>query len=167
MLKLIAFDFGHTLVHERAGADIPLERRPIHLMPDVADTLAAITLPMAVWANTRVEGQDYVRRWLSRAGIDDYFSHIVTSAEAGVRKPARGFFEFALAQCGVSPGDVLFVGNQRNTDIRGGVDVGIRTVWLSGSEYHSEDDDSPVDVTPTFTITRLNELPSLLQSVGW
>lgn len=87
VLKLVAFDFGHTLLHERAGADIPLERRPIHLMPDVVDTLAAITLPMAVWANIRVEGQDYVRRWLTRAGIDRYFSHIVTFAEAGVRKP--------------------------------------------------------------------------------
>jgi ribonucleotide monophosphatase NagD (HAD superfamily) len=62
--------------------------------------------------------------------------------------------------------EVLFVGNQLDTDIAGGQEYGIRTVWLSGSAYRSSDENtvSP-DVRPTHTIQTLPQLPSLLESL--
>jgi len=39
LIRAVAFDFGHTLVDEEKDASIPLESRPIHLMPDVTQTL--------------------------------------------------------------------------------------------------------------------------------
>ena len=53
-LKAIAFDWGHTLMDERWDEHIPLETRPVHLMPGVTEVLPQLTLPLAVWANTRV-----------------------------------------------------------------------------------------------------------------
>jgi FMN phosphatase YigB (HAD superfamily) len=41
---------------------------------------------------------------------------------------ARTFFDFALRKCGLARDEVLFVGNQLNTDIAGGRAYGIRTV---------------------------------------
>ena len=35
------------------------------------------------------------------AGIEQFFTWVVTSVDAGVRKPGPGFFEFALDRCGV------------------------------------------------------------------
>jgi hypothetical protein len=53
-LKAIAFDWGHTLMDERRDEHIPLDTRPVHLMPGVADVLPQLTLQLALWANTRV-----------------------------------------------------------------------------------------------------------------
>jgi len=165
-LTLVAFDFGHTLVDERKDAAAPIESRPVRLMPDVLEVLPQVHLPMAVWANTRTAGESVVRDVLARAGIEHHFRWVVTSVDACVRKPAPGFFEFALARCGVTRDEVLFVGNQLNTDVVGGARSGIRTVWLSAADYRSDDDDVSENVTPTFTIRRLVELPALLDEIG-
>jgi len=83
--------------------------------------------------------------------------------DAGFRKPAPEFFDFAL--CALSKDEVLFVGNQLNTDITGGEQYGIRTVWLCGRPYRSADEtQSPKDVRPTYTIRTFRQLPILLQA---
>lgn len=156
--KLIAFDFGHTLVDER----LPLETEPVALMPGVLNAVQNISLPLAVWANTRNAGEAAVRKWLGRAGLNRFFVSVITSVDAGARKPAPQFFQYALAQAGMTKEDLLFVGNQLNTDILGAEAFGIQTVWLSGSAYRS-DDDAPCDARPTYTIDSLNDLPALVQ----
>ncbi len=165
ILKVIAFDFGHTLMDERKDADMPLETRPVHLMPEVLEVLPQLPLSMALWANTRTAREANVRRWLARAGIEQFFTWVVTSVDAGARKPEPGFFEFAVARCDVAKDEVLFVGNQLNTDIRGGEGFGIRTVWLSGSEYRSDQDAEIDELRPSYTIRSLAELPSLLREI--
>jgi FMN phosphatase YigB (HAD superfamily) len=58
--------------------------------------------------------------------------------------------------------EVLFVGNQLNTDVRGGVKYGIATVWLSSPSHRSDNDEQTEDVAPTYTISTLHELPALV-----
>jgi FMN phosphatase YigB (HAD superfamily) len=161
-LKAIAFDWGHTIMDEGRDADVPLATRPVHLMPGVSEVLPQITLPMALWANTRIATQADVREWLARADLDRYFQWVITSVDAGARKPGPQFFEYALTRCGLGKNNVLFVGNQMNTDISGGEAFGISTVWLSGPEYRSVDD-RPCDAEPTYVIRSLSDLPALLQ----
>lgn len=48
VIKVVAFDFGHTLVDERKDGMIPLEAGPVHLMPDVSDALQQLSIPLAV-----------------------------------------------------------------------------------------------------------------------
>src|SRR5262249_52958989 len=98
-----------------------------------------------------------------RAGIECHFDFVATSVDAGCRKPDRRFFEFALARCGLNKNQVLFVGNQLNTDIKGAIEYGIQNVWLSGMQYRSPDDTlDPGEITPTYTIPCLQDLPALL-----
>ena len=120
---------------------------------------------MAVWANTRAATSRDLRQFLDRAGIGRFFTWVVTSVDAGFRKPAPQFFDFAFRKCGLARDQVLFVGNQLNTDIAGGQSYGIRMVWLSGGAYRSTDE-NPVspDVCPTHTIQTLRQLPPLLAS---
>ena len=161
-LKAIAFDWGHTLMDERRDEHIPLDTRPAHLMPGVADVLPQLTLPLAVWANTRVARETTVRGWLDRAGLGPLFHWVVTSVDAGARKPAPEFFRYALAHCGQTKEDVLFVGNQLNSDIAGGEAFGILTVWLCGSRHRSFDD-APCSARATYTMDTLDSLPALVQ----
>ena len=159
---ILAFDWGHTLMDERRDRDVPLGERAIHLMPGVREAVAQLSLPLALWANTRDAGEREVRGWLASAGLDEAFRWVVTSVDAGARKPDPRFFAFALARCGCGPADVLFVGNQRNTDVAGGEAAGIRTIWLSGAAFRS-DDDRPCAVEPSYTIETLTELPALIR----
>jgi len=161
-VRAIAFDLGHTLMDERADAHIPIETRPAHLMPGVAEVLPQLPVPLALWANTRVATEKDVRAWLRRAELEQLFQWVVTSVDAGVRKPAPAFFEHALRVCDLRKDDVLFVGNQLNTDVAGAESFGIRMVWLSGSAYRSSDD-APSDARPTYTIETLRELPALVK----
>jgi phosphoglycolate phosphatase-like HAD superfamily hydrolase len=166
VIKAVAFDFGHTLIDERTDGNVPLDSLPIRLMPEVSEVLPSISLPMAVWANTRTAAEAELRQRLERAGIGQFFSWVVTSVDAGFRKPAHEFFDFALAKCALGKEEVLFVGNQLNTDIAGGEQYGIRTVWLAGRPYRSADETlSPKDVRPTYRIPTLGELPLLLQRI--
>jgi HAD superfamily hydrolase (TIGR01509 family) len=163
-LKAIAFDWGHTLMDELRDRQVSLDVRPVHLMPGVADVLPRLTLPLAIWANTRVVAEAAVRGWLDRAGLGPLFRWVITSVDAGVRKPAPEFFQYALARCGLTKEDVLFVGNQLNSDITGGEAFGIRTVWLCGPAYRSLDD-APCSTSPTYTIETLHSLPALVQKL--
>jgi FMN phosphatase YigB (HAD superfamily) len=173
VIRAVAFDFGHTLVDEQKDASIPLESRPIHLMPEVSEILPHIPVPLAVWANTRTATGSDLQHFLDRAGIGRFFAWVVTSVDAGFRKPAPQFFDFALRKCGLARDEVLFVGNQLDTDVVGGQEYGIRTVWLDGSAYRSADATaSPQSVRPTHTIHTLRQLQSLLESLctakrGW
>ena len=160
-VQMLALDWGHTLMDERRDRAIPLDHRPAHLMPGVREALGAITLPLAVWANTREGDERHVRAWLTRAGLDGVFTWVITSTDAGARKPSARFFAYALARCGWPADDVLFVGNQLNTDVAGANAAGIRSVWLAGEAYRS-DDDRPCEAEPTYTIQSLMDLPGLL-----
>jgi HAD superfamily hydrolase (TIGR01662 family) len=140
MLDAVILDFGHTIMDELQYRDVPLRSRPIRLMPGVEQTLPRIPLKLGIWANTKRAREAGLRQWLRRAGIDIYFTWVVTSAEAGYRKPDSRFFDDALRKCRLKKNEVLFVGNQLNTDIKGASDYGIANVWLSGAEFRSPDD---------------------------
>ena len=161
-LKLVAFDVGHTLIDE--GIDAATFAGPVRPMRDVREALRLIQLPMAAWSNTRSAREADVRRLLAAADIDHFFTWVVTSVDAGSRKPHRDFFQFALRKCGLSESEVLFVGNQLNTDVCGGVSCGIRTVWISG-EAHRSPDDSGTDMSPDFLIKSMLELPDLIRGL--
>jgi len=171
MLKAVLFDFGHTIMDELKGDGAPLASRTIFLMPGLPGILPQIEFRMGVWAYTRTARERDVRLWLQRAGISGYFKWVITSVDAGARKPDRRFFSYALKTCRLKKEEVLFVGNQLNTDIRGAHDYGIKCVWLSGRAYRSPDDtpDSASAIRqapPTYAIRSLKQLPALLKKLG-
>lgn len=166
LIKAVAFDFGHTLVDEQKDASVSLLSRPIHLMPEVSEVLPHIPIPKAVWANTRTATGTDIRHYLERASIGRFFVWVVTSVDAGFRKPAPQFFDFALRRCKLARDEVLFVGNQLNTDIAGGREYGIHAVWLCADAYRSADETMSLrDVRPNYTIDSLRRLPSLLANL--
>jgi FMN phosphatase YigB (HAD superfamily) len=92
---------------ERRDDDLPFDVRPVHLMPGVSEVLPQIDLPLALWTNTRVATETDARGWLERAELDALFRWVITSVDAGARKPAPRFFEYALTRCGLAREDVL------------------------------------------------------------
>jgi FMN phosphatase YigB (HAD superfamily) len=160
-VKAVAFDFGHTLVNEQTVDD------RIQLMPGVREILPEISLPMAVWANTRSAGHNAMLERLRAAQIEQHFSSVATSVDAGFRKPAPQFFTFALSKWNFRKDEILFVCNQLNTDVLGAEAYGIPTAWLSAPEFRSNDETMTLDeVRPTFILPRFADLLSLLDEIS-
>jgi FMN phosphatase YigB (HAD superfamily) len=163
-LKAIAFDVGHTLIDERIDAASFVE--PVTLMPHVLEVLPQIDLPMAAWSNTKSAREAEVRQLLRAGGIERFFTWVITSIDANSRKPNREFFRYAFASCKLAADEVLFVGNQLNTDVYGGMQYGIRTVWISGGPHRSPDETATrEEVIPDFEVETLAELPDLIQRI--
>jgi FMN phosphatase YigB (HAD superfamily) len=58
------------------------------------------------------------------------------------------------------------VWNQLNTDICGGAQCGIPTVWISGDAHRSpEETMTTAEIVADFEIASLSELPGLLQQI--
>ncbi len=56
---------------------------------------------------------------------------VLTSAQAGARKPARAIFEQALALAGVTAAEAVHVGDSPEEDVAGALAAGIEPVLLS------------------------------------
>ena len=98
---------------------------------------------------------------LKSAGIGPYFKDIFISERIGVNKPAKAFFDacFAAIPC-FRPEDALIVGDSLSSDIRGGVNAGIRSCWFNPAGLCAEG-----EIRPDYEIRSLSELPTLLRKI--
>ncbi len=95
---------------------------------------------------------------IADTGVAHYFEAIVISAEARVRKPHPEIFRQLLDKLGLSPRDILFVGDTAREDVAGAHASGIPVVWLSENKG-----EFPSEVpAPDYAIPNLTALPSLL-----
>jgi putative hydrolase of the HAD superfamily len=77
---------------------------------------------------------DIQRAKLNATGLAPLFEGVCVSEEIGARKPAYGHFEAAAALCGtrLSAGGWM-VGDNPETDMKGGRAAGLRTVWVANA----------------------------------
>jgi putative hydrolase of the HAD superfamily len=94
--------------------------------PVVAAARAA-GLRVVVASNWDVSLHDVLRR----VGLAELVDGIVTSAEAGARKPAPAVFESALRLAGAAPPEAVHVGDSVDEDVHGALGAGIEPVLLS------------------------------------
>ena len=71
---------------------------------------------------------------LHALGLSGYFDPIIVSGNCGYRKPDERLFAAALDAMSLSPGDVLFVGNDMYRDVYGAHRHGMKTVLFKSSE---------------------------------
>ena len=67
---------------------------------------------------------------LEALGIEQRFTHLITSGELGVAKPDPRIFRAAADAFGVEPADCVYVGDRLRTDAIGAAAAGLRGVWL-------------------------------------
>lgn len=72
--------------------------------------------------------------------IDGFFSRIVESSVVGVRKPDPAIFQLGVEALGLTPQEVLVVGDSLRKDIMPARSLGCRTAWLKGRGWDAEED---------------------------
>lgn len=121
---------------------------------EVVQALKGKVLQCAVTNGTKV-AQD---RKLRNSGLDKEFDHIFISEVVGIEKPNKGFFDAVFAEIGEFPRDeVLIVGDSLTSDIRGGVNAGIKTGW-----FNPKGVENTGDLKPDYEITDIGEVLKIM-----
>ncbi len=98
---------------------------------------------------------------MTSADLYPYFEQSFVSQELGHNKPSKAYFEAAFARIpGFDKARCLMVGDSLTSDILGGKNAGVRTVWVN--PHHKT---APEDLRPDYEIEALAELPRLLEEL--
>lgn len=108
------------------------------LFGDVVDTLEALRdrgLRLGIVSNFAPT----LRGILQDKGILRYFDPVIVSTEVGVEKPNPDIFRLALAEAGLEPSGVLYVGDHDLNDIWAPRQVGMDTLKILRYDYMTGD----------------------------
>ncbi len=78
--------------------------------------------------------------------IIKFFDKIIESAVVGIRKPNPAIFELGVQQLGLSPQDIVVIGDSYTKDIAPAKKVGCKTIWLKGKGWGEDEDNATADV---------------------
>ena len=98
---------------------------------------------------------------MTSANLYRFFEQVFVSQELGHNKPSREYFEAAFARIpGFDLAECLMVGDSLTSDILGGKNAGLRTVWVN--PHHKT---APDHLKPDYEIETLADLPALLEAL--
>lgn len=127
-LTLKDFGINNPELAETIGMDyVTLSPLKVNLFPQVMATLDYL-LPkykLHIITNGFQEVQNVK---MSASGLEKYFTTVVTSEEAGIKKPNVEIFYYALKKAGASVSECLMVGDDPDVDILGAKQVGMDQV---------------------------------------
>lgn len=97
---------------------------------------------------------------LTSANLYRFFERVFVSQELGFNKPSKAFFDACFARIpGFDPAKAVMVGDSLTSDIQGGINAGITTVWVN-PEHRPWG-----DIKPDYEIEGLSQLEKLLETV--
>ena len=91
---------------------------------------------------------------MAHSGIDHYFEQVITSESAEARKPSTEIFTHALALTGNDHEEVVMIGDNLETDIKGASASNWHSVWLTESSEEAPE--------KTVKVRKLQEIETLL-----
>ncbi len=95
---------------------------------------------------------------IAGADIGKYFDGIFISEEIGYDKPDRAFFSYCFSQIpDFSREESVIVGDSLTSDMLGGRNAGVRTVWFNPAKKRDE-----IGATPDFEIQAPRQLLDIL-----
>ena len=150
-------DFG--IENEKLAANIGkdyLEISPlkVNLFPNAISILDYLAPKYALHLITN--GFSEVQETKLRvSGLGAYFQTVITSEEAGVKKPHPEIFYFALNKANADVESSLMIGDDFKVDIGGAKNVGMDQVLFDPERKHQQSGS-------TYTITDLGELKEIL-----
>ena len=98
---------------------------------------------------------------LTSAGLYPYFEQVFISQEIGYNKPDKAYFDRCFERIpGFAPEKALMVGDSLTSDIKGGINAGLKTVWVNPAHKNCG------DIRPDYEIEGLSDLEGLLESLG-
>lgn len=99
---------------------------------------------------------------IGSSGITKYMDGIFISQILGANKPDKQFFDICFAEIpDFSLSETVIIGDSLSSDIKGGINAGITTVWFNPKGMENDS-----DIKPDYTIKELSEVPGLLSQIS-
>ena len=99
---------------------------------------------------------------IGSSGIKKYMDGIFISQILGANKPDKQFFDICFAEIpDFSLSETVIIGDSLSSDIKGGINAGIITVWFNPKGIENDN-----DIKPDYTIKELSEVPGLLSQIS-
>lgn len=95
---------------------------------------------------------------IQNSPLAERFEHIIISEETGFQKPHQGIFDYAFSKIGIeAKNGAIIVGDSLTSDIQGGNNFGIDTVWFNPNGKTND-----TDIQPTYEISDLLEIVDIV-----
>ena len=95
---------------------------------------------------------------LDACGLRYYFDTIILSEDAGVNKPAKAYFDYALKVSGANRKTTLMIGDNLQSDILGALNAGLDAMLFNRWQVPPED----IPQEPTFIVETLSAIKTIL-----
>ena len=98
---------------------------------------------------------------ISSSGISKYFRGIYISEDVGYNKPDPRYFEACFKDIpDFKRKETVMIGDSLTSDIKGGINAGIKTVWFN---YEGKSRDE--SIVPDYEVHSLDEIPALVKRI--
>lgn len=113
---------------DRAFAVFFEARQQVEPFQDVLDVLTrlATRYPLVALTNGNAE--------IARTPLGPLFQFSISAGEVGKAKPHPAMFQAACQRLGLTPAEVVHVGDDPEHDVSGAAGVGYRTIWINRDE---------------------------------
>lgn len=150
-------DFGvdDELLGKKLGKDyVEISPRKVNLFPHAVEVLEFLFSKYKLHLITNGFSEVQETK-LSVSPLGRFFKEVITSEEAGVKKPNPEIFEFALQRAGADRAESLMIGDDFEVDILGAKNVNIDQVFFDPEKKYTQNGS-------TFYIQELIELKGIL-----
>ena len=94
------------------------------------------------------------RSKLVNSGLNDYFTHLITSEGSNSLKPKKEIFDFAMEKARSTLPESIMIGDNLDADIQGAINAGMDTVFVNHINAVPQ-------IKPTYMVTHLQELENI------
>ncbi len=130
-LTLLDFGIDDKKMAEQIGEDYTvISPKLVNLFPNAIEILEYLfpKYRMHIITNGFSEVQELK---LKSSGMDKFFDKVITSEEAGVKKPDLRIFKYALEKAGTNAGESIMIGDDYKVDIIGAQNAGLDQIFFN------------------------------------
>lgn len=132
------------------NVEFPRCAEPMPNIYNVLDYFIDKNIKMGIVTNGN---SDFQNTKIDKLNFRKYMKTIIISEEVGIRKPDTEIFHLALSKINSNKETTLFVGDNPLIDIKGAIDSGLVSVWLSHKQVWNIK-----NYIPQYTINNISEL---------
>lgn len=131
-----------------------------HFLPGAEEALKSLAQRYKLYLASNGTAKVQAGR-LQSSGIGKYFAEVFISQEIGADKPDKVYFDRCAAKIpGYDPRKAMIVGDSLTSDIQGGINAGMTTVWVN--PRHAS---HPDHIVPDYEIENLTQLEDVLDKM--
>jgi putative hydrolase of the HAD superfamily len=126
------------------------------LVPGVVDLLEYLRPSYRMYILSNGFRELQVKK-LNLSGLNQYFDRVILSEDAGIQKPHRKIFDFALKNTNSRRNESLMIGDSWDADIAGACHSNMDQIWFNPQNLPPAG-----NFTPTYTVRSLSGIKEIL-----